>query len=100
MYFVFGKRAQQCYDIGDNDYYWSNSHDTQLFYVIPENILVEKVILDTPLIKINSKQKTHNVWIQSYKFNYNQIGLFEKRHFWIFLIFKKNNIQNKNNIYK
>lgn len=35
------KRAQQSYAIEDNDY-WLNADDKQLFYVIPENILVEK----------------------------------------------------------
>ena len=78
---INGKRAQQCYDIGDNDYYWLNADDKQLFYVFPEQILIEKGYIGykgKKQLKINPKETTHNGWIQPYKFNYNSIGLFEK----------------------
>ncbi len=78
-----GKRAQQSYAIGDNDYYWLNADDKQLFYVIPENILVEKGYIgytgNKKQLKINPKETTHNGWVKPYKFNYNSIGLFEKK---------------------
>ena len=77
-----GKCAQQCYDIGDNDYYWLNADDKQLFYVIPENILIERwgyigYTGNKKQIKINPKETSHNGWIQPYKFNYNKL---DKNH--------------------
>lgn len=65
------------YNIGDNDYYWLNADDKQLFYVIPEQILLEKGYIgytgNKKQLKINPKETTHNGWIQPYKFNYNKL---------------------------
>ena len=77
-----GKQNSKCYDIGDNDYYWLNADDKQLFYVIPEQILIEKGYVGytghKKQLKINPKETKYNGWIQPYKFNYNSFGLFEK----------------------
>jgi hypothetical protein len=37
-----GFHNQIQYDIGDNDYYWLNCDDKKYFFVIPENILIDK----------------------------------------------------------
>jgi hypothetical protein len=76
-----GKRCQINYEIGDNDYYWLNSYDKQLFYVIPEQILIDKDYVGykgKKQLRINQKETKYNDWIQPYKFNYNSFGLFEK----------------------
>lgn len=77
-----GNREQKSYDIGDNDYYWLNAEDKQLFYVFPEQILVEKGYIgytsNKKQLKINPRETTHNGWVQHYKFNYTSFGLFEK----------------------
>lgn len=75
-----GNREQNSYEIGDNDYYWLNADDKQLFYVIPEQILVEKGYIgyNKKQLKINPRETIHNGWIQPYKFNYTSFGLFEK----------------------
>jgi hypothetical protein len=77
-----GKQNSKCYDVGDNDYYWLNADDKKLFYVIPEQILIEKGYVGytghKKQLKINPKETKYNEWIQPYKFNYNSFGLFEK----------------------
>lgn len=79
---INGNREQKCYEIGDNDYYWLNADDKILFYVIPENILIENGYIgyscNKKQLKINQKETTHNGWIQPYKFDYTSFGLFEK----------------------
>ena len=76
-----GTRSQISYQIGDNDYYWLNADDKQLFYVIPEQTLLEKGYIGysgKKQLKINPKETTHNAWVQPYKFNYTSFGSFEK----------------------
>lgn len=76
------KRAQQSYATGDNDYYWLNADDKQLFYVIPENILVERGYIgytgSKKQLKINPKETTYNGWVQPYKFNYTSFNESDK----------------------
>ena len=77
-----GKQNPSSYDIGDNDYYWLNADDKKLFYVFPENILIEKDYIGytggKKQLKINPRQTTHNGWIQPYKFDYTSFGLLDK----------------------
>jgi hypothetical protein len=77
-----GGKESKSYDIGDNDYYWLNADDKQLFYVFPEQILLEKGYIgytaSKKQLKINPRETTHNGWVQPYKFNYTSFGLFEK----------------------
>ena len=76
-----GNRNHKCYDIGDNDYYWLNADDKNLFYVLPEKILIEKGYIGCSgkkQFKINPKITSHNQWIQPYKFNYTLFELVDK----------------------
>lgn len=77
-----GKQNPKSYDIGDNDYYWLNADDKKLFYVFPENILIEKGYIGytggKKQLKINPRETSYNGWIQPYKFDYTSFGLFEK----------------------
>ena len=77
-----GNREQKCYEIGDNDYYWLNADDKKIFYVIPEQILVDKGYIAyndyKKQLKINQNETKYNGWIQPYKFDYTSFGLFEK----------------------
>ena len=77
-----GNREQKCYEIGDNDYYWLNADDKKLFYVIPEQILVDKGYVAyndyKKQLKINQNETKYNGWIQPYKFDYTSFSLLDK----------------------
>jgi hypothetical protein len=79
---INGNREQKCYDIGDNDYYWLNADDKQLFYVIPQDILIKKGFVgysgNKKQLRINPKETSHNAWVLPYKFNYNSINTNDK----------------------
>ena len=71
-----GKQNYKSYEIGDNDYYWLNCVNKQIFYVFPESILIEKEFIgnkNKKQIKINPKNTIYNEWVVPYKFNYNSI---------------------------
>jgi len=79
---INGKLNPKSYDIGDNDYYWLNADDKQLFYVIPEQILIEKGFVgysgNKKQLRINPNETSHNAWVLPYKFNYNLINTNDK----------------------
>jgi hypothetical protein len=62
------------YDSGDNDFYWINLQDNETFYIIPEQIFIERQIISTETKKgkkyISFAAK--NTWLNEYKFNYNE----------------------------
>jgi hypothetical protein len=69
-----GKNKKQCYQKGDNDFYWLNCKNSNIFYVVPENILIENNIVDTQDKKpceITIGPKT-NLWIKEYEFDYEK----------------------------
>lgn len=74
-----GKHNQIQYDIGDNDYYWLNCDNKIHFFVIPENILIERGIVGnqkkTTSFKISVNEQLHNrsKWLAPYLFNYTQL---------------------------
>jgi len=74
---VNGKRKRQCYQKGDNDFYWLNCRDTMLFYIIPENILIEKGYIANndgklkQLIVSNTNKNTF--WTKEYIFDYENL---------------------------
>jgi len=67
------------YDTGDNDFYWLNCENKITFFVIPEQILIDKGLIGnikkTLSLKITIKDTldTRNAWLQPYMFNYENI---------------------------
>ena len=67
------------YDIGDNDYYWLNCENKTYFFVIPDKILFDKVIIGNNkkslFFKITVKEILHknSSWLQPFMFNYENI---------------------------
>jgi len=69
-----GKNNSQCYEKGDNDFYWLNCKNSNIFYVIPENILIENNIINRPdkkKVEITIGLKT-NLWVKDYEFDYEK----------------------------
>jgi hypothetical protein len=80
---VNGKPNKIQYDIGDNDFYWLNCDDKKTFFVIPEQVLVEKGFVgnkeenkNKQFLKITIKDELHYKlkWLESYRFNYETIN--------------------------
>lgn len=72
-----GKRTRQNYKLGDCDIYWLHCKDTTKFYVIPENILIEKGYIGNSDGKIKSitisKTNKKTFWSEDYLFNYENL---------------------------
>jgi len=67
------------YSIGDNDFYWINCIDKVIFFVIPEQILMNKGYVgnqEGPIkFSLNPYKLTEKTnWIEPYMFNYNTIN--------------------------
>jgi hypothetical protein len=70
-----GNHKLSCYNKNDNDFYWINIPNFKFFILIPENILIEKNIIN------NSNNKKKNIyikktihidnWLFPYVFSYN-----------------------------
>lgn len=77
-----GRNKFTAYNKGDNDFYWFHLPDKQTFYVIPEDVLLEKGYIsdenkkgkeNISLCYEHDKDiKTH--WAYNYKFNYNDLN--------------------------
>lgn len=72
----FNKKMQ--YAKGDNDFYWINTPDKKYFYVIPEDVLIEKGFVggdkhkSFTLYPTNDEKKNH--WANNYKFEYANVN--------------------------
>lgn len=72
---IDGKCKQKCYDKGDNDLYWLNCKNN-IFYVIPENILMEKGFIGNDCKKQRlyvSPTNKNTEWCNEYLFDYNNV---------------------------
>ena len=73
------KTNNKQYDIGDNDFYWLNCENKKTFFVIPEQILIEKQIVgnikNTLSFTVTIKETLHPLsdWLQPYMFDYENI---------------------------
>jgi hypothetical protein len=79
--FMNSKQKHIQYDINDNDFYWINCDNKCVFFVIPENILINKGLIgnknekNTIFIKIpikTSLQETSS-WLHPYIFDYQNV---------------------------
>ena len=77
-----GKKNKSQYDIGDNQFYWLNCDNKKYFFVIPEQILINKGYIgnininrNKQFLKITVKEKLHfkSIWLKPYMFNYETI---------------------------
>jgi len=70
-----GRNKYQCYEKGDNDFYWFHLVNNSIFYVVPENILLEKNLIGRADKKDTAPtiSSTSNTWLNEYKFDYNNI---------------------------
>lgn len=74
---INNKKVRQTYNKGDNDIYWFHCKDTMIFYVIPENILIEKGYIGNndgklkSLVISNTNKKIF--WTKDYLFNYDDL---------------------------
>ncbi len=67
------------YDIGDNDLYWINCENKKEFFVIPEEILINKGYVGdkdgTIHFRVNpEKLSDYTDWLEPYLFNYETIN--------------------------
>lgn len=70
------QKTKKPYDVGDNDFYWFNINDeTETFYVVPENALIESGHIQTEsqpgemYLSIGTTE-----WLFRYMFNYKTIS--------------------------
>jgi len=76
---IDNKQNQSQYDIGDNDFYWLNCDDKQTFFVIPEKMLIDRGLIGNnkknKILKITINKILHakSKWLQSYRFDYENI---------------------------
>jgi hypothetical protein len=74
---IKGKKKRQTYEIGDCDFYWLNCKNSSKFYVIPENILIEKGYIGNLDKKIKSitisKTNKKTFWTEDYFFDYENL---------------------------
>jgi hypothetical protein len=61
------------YQKGDNDVYWFNCKDTNKFYVIPEEILINYGFIEYKTSIIISNNNLNKLWLNDYKFDYEDL---------------------------
>jgi hypothetical protein len=70
-------RTQNCsYNIGDNDFYWLNCKNSSKFYIIPEQILVQKGFIGDKTCRQHlyiSPTNKNTEWTKDYLFDYHDI---------------------------
>ena len=67
-----GKRQQRTYMVGENDYYWFHSSIDDRFWIIPEEVLVEKGYVTIEKTKKQYIRISDTEW-DNYKYDYNNI---------------------------
>jgi hypothetical protein len=70
-------RTHNCsYKVGDNDFYWLNCKNSSKFYIIPEQILVEKGFIGDITCKQHlyiSPTNKNTEWTKDYLFDYHDL---------------------------
>jgi len=73
---IDGKCKNKSYEKGDNDFYWLNCKNGN-FYVIPEDILIQKGCIGKDCKKMKlyvSPTNKNTEWCGEYLFDYNNVG--------------------------
>ena len=67
------------YDKGDNDFYWVNLPDYEIFYIIPEKNLIDKQIISTETKKGKRYLSfaVSNKWVDNYRYSYDEYNINE-----------------------
>jgi hypothetical protein len=70
-------RKFKAYKKGENDFYWLWLKDTKIFYVIPEEKLIEynKIETDTKMPYLGISMLDKNKWYQQYKFDADNLDI-------------------------
>ena len=72
-------RNQILYQKGDNDFYWFHIADTTMFYIIPEQIMIDNNYVTNKPNDIKNHRtlnfdSSKNEWLKDYKYDYNNIN--------------------------
>jgi hypothetical protein len=76
---INNKRSQIQYDIKDNDFYWLNCANEPYFFIIPEQVLIDKEFIGNKNkrlhMKLKVKEQLHknSEWLQPYLFHYEKL---------------------------
>jgi transposase len=78
-----GQKKNKPYDIGDNEFYWLNLAGTKIFYVIPEEHLLDgnKIRDNISLHRINMppRDNYNDQWTYKFRFSYDTISQPEEK---------------------
>lgn len=63
-----------------NDFYWFNIEKTDIFYILPEKILLDQNKIEDQIIlktkpRFNIYINKNNMWYSKFKYDYNNIDL-------------------------
>jgi hypothetical protein len=77
-----GKNHVKPYDIGDNEFYWFNLAGTKIFYVIPEEYLIDgnkiRTLLSLHIMNM-PRENYHDQWTYKFRFSYDTINQPEEK---------------------
>lgn len=74
-----GNKKNIMYQKGDNDFYWFNIENSNIFYIIPENIMIKYNFVTEKEDEIKNYRKLnfdspYNKWLRDYKYDYSNIN--------------------------
>lgn len=74
------QKVDVCYDKGDNDFYWIWIKNTHIFYIVPEQALINNRCIQVDG-NINNKLKmlsiSPNCWLKEYKYNLDETHILQ-----------------------
>ncbi len=80
LYRRINKNTFKAYKKGMNNFYWFHINETDIFYIIPEKILIENnkieddiIIKNKPIFNIYINK--NNMWYSKYKYTYTDLDI-------------------------
>ncbi len=76
-----GKRNFIPYEKGDNDFYWIHSSIDDRFWIIPENVLINKEYINNKIrevkkhLRFKCNYSKNSNWLKEYEYNYTNIDI-------------------------